>query len=187
MKRPQWGRKGKLALGGAAVAFIAWSAASGDGAVDEKLPRMKTPPPLNAAAQVPQREQRQPVVARVELERLARMESGKDAAKEGEGETGAANVFSPTSWYVPPPPPPPPPPQPPPKPTAPPLPFTYLGHYEEAPAKLILLVKGGRIYTVSEGEVIENTYLVGHFTGGSLELTYLPLSIKQSLLVGGKI
>ena len=46
-----------------------------------------------------------------------------------------ANAFQGTSWYVPPPPPPPPPPAipvPPPPPTAPPLPFTYLGRYQEA-------------------------------------------------------
>jgi len=48
-----------------------------------------------------------------------------------------------------------------------------------------LLVKGERIYTVSEGEVIDNTYRVERLTGGQLELTYLPLNIKQTISAGG--
>ena len=46
--------------------------------------------------------------------------------------TSARALFAPHSWYVAPPPPPPPPPAPaaslvPPKPTAPPLPFQFMG------------------------------------------------------------
>ena len=117
-------------------------------------------------------------VLSVEMERL----------REPAGEAPAdpsADAFRPTSWYVPPPPPPPPPPKPPPAPTAPPLPFTFMGRYEDGAKKVILLVKGDRIYTVSEGEVIDNTYRVERFTGGGLDLTYLPLNIKQTLATGG--
>ncbi len=188
MKPLQWGRKGKLALAGITAAVIGLSAVSGEGWVEEKPPQVKTRSQAGGTAQAPRPDKRQPqAVAHVEFERLARLDSRKDGTKVEEVEIG--NVFGATSWYVPPPPPPPPPlpPEPPAKPTAPPLPFTYLGRYEEAPAKLILLVKGDRIYTVVEGEVIENTYLVGHIAGGQLELTYLPLSIKQSLHAGGAI
>lgn len=120
--------------------------------------------------------QHSPDEVRVELERLARTQA--------EAGTEVADVFGATSWYVPPPPPPPRPPAPPPPPTAPPLPFTYLGRYEDAPTKLTILVKGERMYTVSEGDVIENTYRVERVEPGLVELTYLPLNIKQSLRTG---
>jgi hypothetical protein len=127
-------------------------------------------------SQTRQPEQTQP---QVELERLSR----EDATAKPDPAT--SNVFKAMSWYVPPPPPPPKPPPPPPPPTAPPLPFSFLGRYEEGNTLIILLVKGDRIYTVSEGEVIDNTYRVERLTGGQLELTYLPLNIKQTISTGG--
>lgn len=117
----------------------------------------------------------------IELERLQLQEA------EAGTRTIPSNAFRAMSWYVPPPPPPPrPPPKPlpPPPPTAPPMPFSFMGHYEEEGALIILLVKGERIYTVSEGEVIDNTYRVERLTGGQLELTYLPLNIKQTISAG---
>ncbi|MHB0982839.1 MAG: hypothetical protein ACYC02_05580 [Thiobacillus sp.] len=121
----------------------------------------------------------QPSPLRVELERLSRPDAAADP------EVGKA--FSAISWYVPPPPPPPPPPPryvPPPPPTAPPMPFSYFGRYEEGETLIILLVKGERIYTVSAGDVIENMYRVEGLVGGRLELTYLPLDIRQTLSTG---
>jgi hypothetical protein len=120
-----------------------------------------------------------PSPLRVELERLNRPDAAADP------EVGKA--FSAISWYVPPPPPPPPPPPrvvPPLPPTAPPMPFSYFGRYEEGETLIILLVKGERIYTVSAGDVIENTYRVEGLAGGRLELTYLPLDIRQTLSTG---
>jgi hypothetical protein len=114
----------------------------------------------------------------VELERLTR-------APEQDARIGG--VFNATSWYEPPPPPPPAPPAPPPAPTAPPLPFTYLGLYEDAPTRVVILTKGERVYTVSEGEVIENTYRIERVTSGTVELIYLPLNIKQALGTGGAL
>lgn len=118
---------------------------------------------------------------RLELERLAQLTA------RAEGDVAAGDAFGPTSWYVPPPPPPPPPvqaPVPPPPPTAPPLPFSYFGRYEEDGAKTILLLKGERMYTVAEGDVIEQTYRVERLANGQLELTYLPLNITQTLSTG---
>lgn len=120
--------------------------------------------------------------AHLELERLERLQS-QPAVSEKRG-TKIGNVFKATSWYVPPPPPPPKPPAPPPPPSAPPLPFTYLGWYEDAPTRLIILVKGDRMYTVAEGDVIEETYRVERVIAGRVELTYLPLNITQSLATG---
>ena len=112
----------------------------------------------------------------VELERLAHPHKGT-GMKIG-------NVFGATSWYEPPPAPPPAAPAPPLVPTAPPLPFTYLGRYEDAPMQLVFLVKGERMYTVAEGEVIDGTYRVARVTKGMVELTYLPLNITQTLSTG---
>lgn len=103
-----------------------------------------------------------------------------------------ANAFGPTVWYVPPPPPPPPAQvaqvqekaPPPPKPTAPPLPFQYFGRYQDSTAQVVMLVKGDQIYTVSEGETIEGNYRVERVDAGVIELRYLPLNIKQSVLTG---
>jgi hypothetical protein len=131
--------------------------------------------PLKSA--VPQKSA--PVVAHVELERM----TGPQLQQEGEAEIEVGNVFAATSWYVPPPPPPPAKPAPPPKPTAPPLPFSYLGRYEDA-ALVIMLVKGDRVYTVSVGDVIESTYRVERVSSGMVELTYLPLNIRQTLSTG---
>ena len=101
------------------------------------------------------------------------------------GEPG--KLFESKSWYVPPPPPPPRPPAPPPPPPvpqAPPLPFTFLGRYQDSDKPVILLVKQDRIYTVKAGDVIENTYRVDGIAGTTLGLTYLPLKIKQTINIG---
>jgi len=114
---------------------------------------------------------------------LAQLRRAPSAAEPG-------NAFESKSWYVPPPPPPPPPPAPPspppppPKPTAPPLPFTYLGKYQDAAAQVFFLVRGDRVLTVKVGDTIEGTYKVDGIVGTSLGLTYLPLNIKQKIDIG---
>jgi hypothetical protein len=94
------------------------------------------------------------------------------------------NVFTSKSWYVAPPPPPPPPPVVAPPPTAPPLPFTYLGRYQDGGKSEIFLVKDDRVLTVKAGDIIEGNYRVDGIVGAKLELTYLPLGIKQTLNIG---
>jgi len=95
------------------------------------------------------------------------------------------DAFAAKSWYVPPPPPPPVKPEPPPKPTAPPLPFTYMGRYDDSEnPTVVMLVRGDRLYTVSEGESIDGTYRVERIDKGLVELTYLPLQEKQVLQTG---
>ena len=129
-----------------------------------------------------------PVAAegRVELERMLQQQQ-----RQAGSEKKVENVFNATSWYVPPPPPPPPPRQnlPPPQPTAPPLPFTYFGEYKDAGAatKVFFLSNADRVYTVSEGDVIDGIYSVGAVNAGQLEIIYLPLNIKQSLNTGGAL
>jgi len=97
------------------------------------------------------------------------------------------NAFQSKSWYVPPPPPPPAPPPkalPPPAPKAPPLPFTYLGKFQDTSTPVLFLVRGDRVLSVREGDVIEGTYRVDGISGAVLGLTYLPLNIKQTLNIG---
>lgn len=175
MKMRPWHQR---VLVGALAAAMVLSVASDEGKQGAPIPAQAGDRSSTTAARPP--EPATPsVVLRVELERLGRPQAAADP------EVG--NAFSAISWYVPPPPPPPPPPPkyvPPPPPTAPPLPFSYFGRYEEGGTQIILLVKGDRIYTVSTGDVIENTYRVEGMAGGRLELTYLPLDIRQTLSTG---
>jgi hypothetical protein len=119
----------------------------------------------------------------VELYRLAKLElRHKDAKKVGD-------AFNTNSWEAPPPPihpiqPVAPTPPPVIVPTAPPLPFTYLGRYGDSASRTVILSKGDRVYTVAVGEVIENTYRVEKLTTGTINLTYLPLNIEQHLSTG---
>jgi len=103
-----------------------------------------------------------------------------------EADPPVPDLFTQKSWYVPPPPPPPPKPVPPPPPTAPPLPFNFLGSYQ-APNKslVIFLSKGDQLYTVSPGDVIEGIYRVEDIDSGLLAFTYLPLNIRQTVVVSG--
>jgi hypothetical protein len=125
-------------------------------------------------------------VGRVELERLVKPESQQLEKRK------VGDAFNATSWYVPPPQPrfvPPPPviQAPPPVPTAPQLPFTYLGRYGDTDSRTIILSKGERVYTVAVGDVIENTYRIEKFSPGMVNLTYLPLNIQQSLRTGDSL
>jgi hypothetical protein len=60
-----------------------------------------------------------------------------------------------------------------------------MGLYDDAegPA-VIMLVRSDRLYTVSEGDLIDGTYRVDRVANGMIELTYLPLQEKQQLPTG---
>lgn len=164
-------------LFGALAVTIVLSGASGKWSKSASEPVLPSPTRMSPASRASA--QPQPPI---ELERLPRQDAPADA------DTVASNAFGAMTWHVPPPPPPPKPaskPLPPPPPQAPPMPFAFMGRYEEGGVRIILLVKGDRIYTVSEGDVIDNTYRVERLAGGQLELTYLPLDIKQTISAGG--
>jgi hypothetical protein len=102
-------------------------------------------------------------------------------------DSAAASLFSPHSWFVAPPPPPPAPVVhlPPPAPTAPPLPFAFMGSYRsEGGGAIYYLTAGDRVYDVKVGDTLDNTYSVDGIKSGQLLLTYMPLKIQQSLAVG---
>lgn len=170
--------RGRILWGTLALTVV-WTAVAGKGSTglqgQAASPKV-LPPPVRAPAPPP-------VVQRVELERL----QASVAAAAPEPVT--SHSFGATSWRVAPPPPPPPKaaakPPPPPPPAAPPVPFTYMGRYEEGGTRIIMLVRGDRVYTVSEGEVIEHTYRVERLADGQLELTYLPLGTRQAISAGG--
>jgi hypothetical protein len=167
----------RYTLFGSLALAIVLSAVSGMGgnAADERLvpPRSRPTHALRAPTQP---------LPNIELEPLPRRDAPPDTVNV------ASNSFGAKSWYVPPPPAPAKPaakPLPPPPPAPPPMPFTFLGRYEEGGTRIILLVRSDRIYTVTEGEVIDKTYRVERLAGGQLELTYLPLDIKQIISAGG--
>jgi hypothetical protein len=56
---------------------------------------------------------------------------------------------------------------------------------EEQRRSLFFLVKGDRLYTAAEGDVIDDTYRVEGISSGQLGLTYLPLNIRQFIPIGG--
>lgn len=120
----------------------------------------------------------QPVLPVLQLEKLARAEASEPEQ----------DPFAGKSWYVPPPPPPPAKVTvtEPPKPTAPPLPFGYMGRMqEEGSAAVVYLTQGTRAYSVKQGDTIDGTYRVDDISRTQVALTYLPLDIKQTLDIGG--
>jgi hypothetical protein len=176
LNTPVWRQRTLLGSLAVIVALSAASAMDTRREAQPARPRALPPPPAP--------HDDAPEAVHVELERLLHT---KEGATEGDGKV-ALNVFRAMTWRVEPPPPPPTPAPkraPPPPPSPPPMPFTFMGRYEEGGARILMLVKGDRVYTVSEGEVIENTYRVERLAGGNLELTYLPLGIKQSISAGG--
>ena len=171
-----WNWRRRILLGALAMVVVL-SAVSGIGRNTAGEPVVPPRPRMPQVTKTPA----QPINY-IKLDRLQRRDAPSDTDKV------AADAFAAKSWHVPPPPPPPPKPvakAPPPPPAAPPMPFSFMGRYEEGGTRIILLVKDDRIYTVSEGDVIENTYRVERLAGGQLELTYLPLSIKQTISAGG--
>jgi hypothetical protein len=77
--------------------------------------------------------------------------------------------------------PPPPPPPPPPKPTAPPLPFKFLGRASGEGAETLFLAVGTRNLVVHPGDVVEGNYRLDEIAGGNAVFTYQPLQERQML------
>jgi hypothetical protein len=104
----------------------------------------------------------------------------------------ASALFAAHSWYSPPPPPPPVPSMSAAQvaalqvPTAPPLPFAFMGSYTpDGSTPVFFLTQGDRVYDVRIGDTLDATYSVDSFANGQLVLTYKPLKIQQQLSVGG--
>lgn len=71
----------------------------------------------------------------------------------------------------------------PPPPAAPPLPFEYLGRVISQGRAQVFLARGDESYAVGVGERIHAEYRVERIREGAVELTYLPLGIRQILTI----
>lgn len=109
--------------------------------------------------------------------------------EEGDALGAGGAVFGSQNWN----PPPPPPPSaatlaqnaaPPPEPSAPPLPFTYLGKANEAGIWEVYLARADKTYIVKHQSVIDGVYRVEAIRPPTLTLTYLPLNQVQTLQIG---
>ena len=99
--------------------------------------------------------------------------------------SNASALFAAQSWYSPPPPPPAPTPAPAAAPTAPPLPFTFLGRYTDGNSPTVyFLTRDDRVYDVKPGDAIDATYSVESFENGQLIFLYKPLNVRQGLPTG---
>lgn len=74
----------------------------------------------------------------------------------------------------------------PPKPTAPPLPFVYIGKVIEDGKLTVFVSKQQHNYLLKGGEVIEGTYRVDKVELGRLVFTYVPLETEQVMTFGGR-
>lgn len=91
------------------------------------------------------------------------------------------DLFASKSWYVPP---PPPPPQPPPKPTAPPLPFAYLGRMIDGGSTVVFVSSQDRNRILRVGDVVDQVWRVDAVEGSRMKFTYLPLNENKYLILG---
>lgn len=73
----------------------------------------------------------------------------------------------------------------PPKPVAPPLPYRIAGQLTHDGGMQVVLARDDRIFTVRQGETLDNIYRIESITPDAVTFVYLPLDEKQQLPVGG--
>ena len=95
-------------------------------------------------------------------------------------ESNAVDPFRNKSWYVAPPPPPPA------KPTAPPLPFQYLGKVIQDDGVHVFLNHQGKHLIVRAGDVINGIYTVENIDGSQMTFVYQPLKERQLFPIGSE-
>jgi len=99
----------------------------------------------------------------------------------------ANDVFKVHSWVVVPPVKKLPPPPPPPPPQAPPAPYTYVGKLEDSPkGTQIFLMQNNKLFSVLVGEKINAQWRLDSEDLNSIELTFMPLDLKQVLSKSAK-
>lgn len=141
----------------------------------------------------------EPVAVRAMPARIAKLPIGPRGARAPLAElahrvasdAAAGALFAAHSWYTPPPP-PPPAAKPiaivraPVVPTAPPLPYTYMGSYvRDGGRPVFFLTRGDRTYDVKIGDMLDGVYRFEGLSGNALVFTYVPLGIRQTLSVNG--
>ncbi|VVE79834.1 hypothetical protein [Pandoraea sputorum] len=70
-------------------------------------------------------------------------------------------------------------------PTAPPLPFTYLGKALAAGAWEVYLARGEKTFIVHENSVVDDVYRVASIKPPRMSLIYIPMNQQQELDIGG--
>ena len=73
----------------------------------------------------------------------------------------------------------------PPKPVAPPVPYRVAGQVMHDGLNQVVLARDDRVFTVGEGETLDNTYRIESIRPDAVTITYLPLSERQQIPVGG--
>ncbi|MHC6225774.1 hypothetical protein ACYU03_13530 [Pseudomonas sp. X10] len=69
-------------------------------------------------------------------------------------------------------------------PSAPVLPFQFVGRLDDRQDQQVFLQHGEKLYVVRQGDVIEDTYRLEQISATELNLVYLPLHLSQTLSVG---
>jgi hypothetical protein len=97
------------------------------------------------------------------------------------GSAAPRDLFSAHQWT---PPPPPQPVQAAAPPTAPPVPYAYLGKKQEGEAWEVYLARGEQTFIAREGSQLEGSWRIDQIRPPSMTLTYLPLNQPQTLPIG---
>lgn len=160
----------KFLLGALALSLAAtgWLSARENGAVEvaEAVPSHRAAP-----ASKPDARMGPDAASDFQLERLRRREAGQ----------GITDLFAAKTWQAPAPQLKPEPVAP---PSAPPLPFVYLGKMAYEGNLTVFVAKQDSNYAVREGDVLDATYKVDAIKGSVMTLTYLPLNMKQTMHIG---
>ena len=70
-------------------------------------------------------------------------------------------------------------------PTAPPMPFTYLGKAQAGGAWEVYLARGEKTFIVHENSIVDDVYRVAAIKPPRLSLIYIPMNQQQELDIGG--
>lgn len=191
MTEPRNSASRRWLMWGPLLVVAAWLALFGDktpaGSIEVSLPSRPAPtqppaasfhaPPARANTATPNAVALAALVPRAQLIPQAQSASAADAP------VADRDPFSVRSWN--------PPPAPaaasaPVEPTAPPLPYAYIGKKQEGESWEVYLTRGDLTFVAREGEVLERDYRVEKIQPPSLTLVYLPLGEAQSLSIGEK-
>ena len=127
-------------------------------------------PVMAAHAAVEQRNSAPEEVQELNLEKLRRTPP----------QPGSIDPFAPRSFA-------PPPPKmadaAPAKPTAPPLPFTYLGKVVDGDKTVVFVARADENYALEAGQTVAGSYRVDKITEAAVNFTYLPMKTRQTLTI----
>jgi len=71
------------------------------------------------------------------------------------------------------------------KSAAPELPFRYVGRLLQNGKREVLIMRGEQLFIIVSGDRIGDEYRVEHIGDSSISFIYLPLKLKQQLLLPG--